>query len=312
MEIIRYPHHNPLSTNSSVTIGNFDGVHVGHQALIRKTIEHAKAHGNQSVVVSMQPLPLQHFNGFDAIELLTSFRLKHRLLKQMGVDVFCNLNFNAELASMTATAFFEKVLIHGLKAGYVVIGDDFKFGANRQGDFNFLQNAAVASDVSVEKIASVLIQGQRVSSTAIRQLLNAGEFEAAKKLLGRDFNLIGRVAHGKKLGRELGYPTINLELKQRAFPLYGIYVCEININEQWYQGVASVGFNPSVGGNAKRVEVYVLDFKQQVYGQCVEVLFYKKLRNEVKFDTLNDLIAGIEDDVHKTRKYFADLQGEPV
>ncbi len=312
MEIVRYPHRKPLDRKTSITIGNFDGVHMGHQALIRQTTKHAQEHRNLAAVVSMQPLPLQHFKGHDAVELLTPFRLKHRMLYELGVDVFCNLNFNSYLMNMQAHRFFYDVLLRGLNAEYIVVGDDFKFGANREGDFEMLKTMAHHHGIEVYKVPSVRANDQRISSTLIRRLLRSGDFVQAKVLLGRDFNLLGRVAHGQKLGRDLGYPTINLELKTGDFPLHGIYVVGIIIGGHKYQAVASVGLNPSVGGNAKRVEVYVLDFEQQVYGQCVEVLFYQKLRNEVEFDTLCDLTAAIERDVSDTRKYFADLEGEPV
>lgn len=311
MQLIRYPQHQPLKSSqlsdpaSCVTIGNFDGVHLGHQALISKVVKEARQSGRQAVVVTMQPLPLQYFNDPYAVEILTPFKHKYKLLKQLGVDVMCLLNFNQRLAAMSAADFYQQIICNGLKAGYVLVGDDFRFGANRQGDFTALQRLAEPDGVEVAQMDTIITHDQRVSSTAIRARLNNGEFQLAKAMLGRDFNVQGRVAHGRKLGRTLGYPTINLALKQGAFPLHGIYVVEINIAGQCYPAVGSVGFNPSVGGNAKRIEVYVLDFNQQVYGQCVEVLFYKKLRNEVKFDSLNALTSAIDEDVRLTRNFFA-------
>lgn len=304
MRLIRYPQNNPLQSSSCVTIGNFDGVHLGHQALIAQVVEQARATGSQSVVVTMQPLPLQYFQNSYAVEILTPFRHKFKLMKAMGVDVLCVLNFNHRLAAMQADEFYQNIILNGLRAQYVLVGDDFKFGVGRQGDFTLLEKLATVDGVEVEQMSTIMNAGQRVSSTAIRCCLKSGEFELAKAMLGRGFNVIGRVAHGKKIGRTIGYPTINLELKQGAFSLHGIYIVTIKIAGDVYPAVASVGFNPSVGGNAKRIEVYILDFDQQVYGQWVEVLFYKKLRNEVEFDSLKSLTSAIDEDVRLTRKYF--------
>lgn len=304
MKVIRYPQYQSLWRNSCVTVGNFDGVHIGHQALISTMVKQAKKMNNLAVVVTMQPLPIQLFNGSNAVDLLTDFKLKNCLLKKMGVDVMCVLNFNHQLAAMSAPQFYQQILIEGLKAESVVVGNDFKFGSERSGDFALLQKLSRGSSVQVAAISAVDINSERVSSTAIRQALSQGDFLIAKNMLGRDFNVIGRVAHGKKLGRELGYPTINLELNQRTFPLHGIYVVSITIAGNMHPAVASVGYNPSVGGNAKRIEVHVLDFNQQVYGQSVEVLFYKKLRNEVEFDSLNALTSAIKQDVEETREFF--------
>lgn len=307
MDLIRYPQLRALNDSTCVTVGNFDGVHLGHQTLIKKTVVEARERGCNSVVVSMQPLPLQYFNGPNTIEILTPFKQKYQLIKDCGVDVFCLLNFNAHLSSMSAADFFEQILVNGLNAEYIVLGDDFRFGANRQGDLAFMKQLANQKNIQVEKVPSVVCNRKRISSTNIRLALGAGDFAYAKSMLGRDFNFMGRVATGQKLGRKLGYPTINLALKSGGFSLHGIYVVAAVIAGKKHQAVASVGFNPSVGGNAKRIEVYVLDFNQQIYGQCVEVLFYKKLRNEVEFESLEKLTAAIEDDVRATRKYFADL-----
>ncbi len=318
MQLIRYPQKRSLqqlkhrSVGSCVTIGNFDGVHLGHQALISKVVKQARKSTSLSVVVSMQPLPLQYFNGSSAVEILTQFKDKYRLLKQLGVDVWCNLNFNQRLANMSAEDFYHQVIHQGLQSNYVLVGDDFKFGVGRQGDFKLLQKLAAETAVEVEKMPTFTVctsvagseQQLRVSSTAVRAALRAGDFAQVKAMLGRGFSVSGRVAHGQKLGRELGYPTINIGIKNGAFSLHGIYVVEIIIADSKYPAVASVGFNPSVGGNAKRIEVYVLDFDQQVYGQWVEVLFYKKLRNEVEFDSLNALRSAIGQDVQQTKEYF--------
>ena len=312
MKLIRYPQLKPLPGGSCVTVGNFDGLHLGHQALIQQTIEQARTTDTQSVVVSMQPLPIQFFQGAGAVELLTRFRQKYHLLCSLGVDVWCLLNFNHQLAAMTAEQFVTGILFDGLNAQSIVIGDDFKFGANRGGDFKLLQSMAATAGVNVVQQGSITVNGIRVSSTAIRAALKAGFFERVKHMLGRDFSVLGKVESGRRMGQQLGYPTLNIELRNGAFPLHGVYVVRVVIDQVAYQAVASVGYNPSVGGNAKRLEGHVLNFNQQVYGKTVEVLFYKKLRNEVEFDTLTALKTAIATDVRETQAYFAREKGESV
>ncbi len=310
MKIVRYPQVNPLSRPTAVTVGNFDGVHKGHQALIKQTIEAAKSRSLQSVVVTMEPLPLQYFKGRFQVDLLTPFKQKARLIEGLGVDVLCVLNFNQNLARLSAHDFCAEILEWGLKSQHIVVGHDFKFGTDRSGDVQFLSSWAQSRSIDVAVMPPVNNEQGRISSTHIRALLADGQFQQAKQALGRDYAIIGRVAHGRKLGRRLGYPTLNIELNKGGNPLHGVYVVRVKVAGKYYQAVASVGHNPTVGGNAKRLEVYILDFNQQVYGQTVKVLFYKKLRNEVEFDSLCALRTAIEDDVQKTKHYFAEHKGE--
>ncbi|MCW8870090.1 MAG: bifunctional riboflavin kinase/FAD synthetase [Proteobacteria bacterium] len=310
MKIIRYPQYNPLTKPSAVTIGNFDGVHLGHQALIKQTIQAAGLHALQSVVVTMEPLPVQYFKGRFQIDLLTPFKQKARLIHDLGADVLCVLNFNLKLARLSADDFCTRILERGLQAQHVVVGHDFKFGADRSGNVEFLSSWGRTQHIDVNIMPAISNEQGRISSTRIRNLLAAGDFQKVKQALGRNYVITGRVSHGRKLGRTLGYPTINIALNQGGNPLHGVYVVEIKIAGQWHQGVASVGYNPTVGGNAKRLEVFVLNFQADVYGHSVEVLFYKKLRNEVEFDSLCALRTAIEDDVQQTKHYFAEHSGE--
>ncbi len=306
MKIIRYPQHHPVKLPSAVTIGNFDGVHQGHQALIRQTIEVSRLQSLQSVVVTMEPLPVQYFKGRFEVSLLTPFKQKARLIRNLGVDVLCVLNFNQILARLSAEEFCGQILDRGLKAKHIVVGHDFKFGVNRTGDVAFLADWGRSRGIKVEIMPPINNQHGRISSTQIRSLLAQGNFQQSRHALGRDYVISGRVAHGRKLGRSLGYPTINIELNKGGNPLHGVYAVKVKLSERWYQGVASVGYNPTVGGNAKRLEVYVLDFNADVYGHFVEVLFYKKLRNEVEFDSLCALRTAIEEDVQQTQHFFAE------
>jgi riboflavin kinase/FMN adenylyltransferase len=310
MKIIRYPQYRPVTDATCLTIGNFDGVHLGHQALIKQVCQQAKSRQLASCVVTMKPLPAQFFGGAQAVDILTGIKQKASLIKLLAPDYLCALNFNAGLANMSAEDFFQRILKQGLQARYILVGDDFRFGKDRQGGIDELCVWGRQNGIDVEQLNPVEVGGVRASSSHIRQLLRDGDFSQAKLMLGRDFGVTGRVAAGRKMGRQLGFPTLNIELRNGGFPLHGTYVTRVRIKGRWYQSVTSVGFNPTVGGNARRAEVHVFDFSADVYAQTVEVLFYHKLRNEVEFDSLDDLITAIKNDVRGGQDYFASEKGE--
>lgn len=314
MEIIRYPQYFPLATpsNNCITIGNFDGVHLGHQQLINRVVEQAKNTGGLATVVTMHPLPNQYFNGKQSLPLINSFKQKARLMAALGVDVLCVLNFNQKLASMTALRFFQDIVKQGLGAQYLLVGDDFEFGANRSGNAAFLNQQCQQAGIQFEQQSSVMLSNQRVSSSLVRTALHCGDFVTVKRYLGRDYVVSGRVRHGKKLGRTLGFPTLNIHFKNGASALHGIYVVKVKIKSKWHEAVASVGFNPTVRDSSKRLEVHVLDFEGDVYHEWIEVLFYQKLRNEVEFDGLSALKAAIAADVKAARQYFEENTGDLV
>jgi len=305
LKFIRYPQHTPLNRPSVVTIGNFDGVHLGHQALINKVINIAHEKQLQSVVVTMQPLASEYFNKNNKTIVLTHFKSKYLLIKKLFVDCMCALNFNKSLAELTAEEFIQLILIDGLSAKHIIIGDDFKFGKNRSGDIHVLRRYCQPLGISIDAIKSVVSENCRISSSQIRNKLVLNQLNKVKSLLGRCFSISGKVTQGEMLGRTLDFPTINLKLKKRHNPLHGIYCVKVRFdNGKEYSGAASIGTRPTVAGVEKLLEVHILDFNKQVYGQNVEVLFYHKIRNEVKFDNLDELQRHIKDDVIKTRLYF--------
>ncbi len=309
MKFIRYPRYLTCTKSSVITIGNFDGIHLGHQALINCVTKIAQPSNLQSVVVSMQPLASQYFAGKGNIAILTPFKTKYQLLKTLGVENFCVLNFNKNLAELSAIDFIQQILLDRLNAKHIVVGDDFRFGKNREGDFEFLKNHCQRYNVSVSSIETVSIKGSRVSSSVIRQLLRDGKFDQAKSYLGRRYSISGKISKGQQLGRELNFPTINLKLGKRVLPIAGIFCVKVVLNStKTYLGAASIGTRPTVNGSTNILEVHILDFNKQVYGQNVEVLFYHKIRNEVKFDSLDELKRHIKDDVIKTRLYFKKQQ----
>ncbi|MFK8011660.1 MAG: bifunctional riboflavin kinase/FAD synthetase [Marinicellaceae bacterium] len=306
MKFLRYPNRTPLEVQSVVTIGNFDGVHLGHQSLIRKVTGIAETKRLKSVVVTMQPLASLYFNKHAKLPILTTFKDKYKLIKNLNVDFLCVLNFNKSLAELSAEDFIQDILIDGLSARHIIIGDDFKFGKNRAGDIDLLKDYCMSKGIDVTAIDTISKNHQRVSSSQIRQELSINNFEKVKSLLGRTFSITGKITRGEQIGRTIDYPTINIKLKNRQIPLNGIFFVKVLFESgETHIGSASIGTRPTVGGIEKLLEVYILDFDKQVYGQNVEVLFYQKLRNELKFDSLIELKRHIKEDVIKTRLFFS-------
>jgi riboflavin kinase/FMN adenylyltransferase len=309
MKFIRYPQKTPLNQPSVITIGNFDGIHIGHQTLIKKVTDLANSKNLVSVVVSMHPLASQYFAGRENVAILTPFKCKFHLLDQLKVDIFCALNFNYQLSQFSPDEFIQKILLDGLQAQCIVVGDDFRFGKNRVGDFDYLKVYCQKRGVLVEHIDTVSMQNVRISSSTIRKQLAMSHFGTVNSYLGRRYSIAGRISRGKQLGRELGFPTININLHHRVLPIAGIFCVKVKFdNAEIYSGSASIGTRPSVNGIGNVLEVHILDFNKQVYGQNVEVFFYHKIRNEVKFDSLSELKRHINEDVIKTRLYFKNKQ----
>lgn len=288
------------------TIGNFDGVHLGHQALLDRVKEQAKIYNIPSLVISFEPQPPEFFRqGKPAMARLTRFREKFTALARFGIDQVLILRFNHWLASLSAEEFIQYVLYDGVNAKHVIVGDDFRFGRQRQGDINFLKEVGAKYQITAEAMPSVLIEGTRVSSTVIRQALAKGDHVLAQKLLGRPYSMEGRVVHGDKLGRQLGFPTANIFLHRLMTPVHGIYVVRLHgIGQTGLPGVASIGTRPTVGGTRSLLEVHVFDFNQDIYGRHVQVEFCQKLREEEHFTTIESLVKQMEQDAEAARNYF--------
>lgn len=297
------------------TIGNFDGVHVGHQAIIRQLVAEAKTRNLLSVVVVFEPQPLEFFKGDDAPVRLMRFREKFQALSEFEIDyVFC-LKFDAALSRLSANDFIQRILLEHLNVKHLVIGDDFRFGGDRSGDFKLLSEAGAKQGFSVENTSTVLSDGAlsadgndlRVSSTLIRKLLRKGDFLAAQNILGRPYSFLGRVIHGQKLGRQLGFPTANVALKRTKSPFSGVYAVSLKLTapgNELYLGVANVGVKPTVGNFLPSLEVHLFDFDQDIYGQCVKVIFHCKIRDEQRFDGIEALKEQIETDVKLAKAFF--------
>ncbi len=296
------------SSPVALTIGNFDGVHLGHQAMLAKLRAAALAHGLPACVMTFEPHPREFFAPDQAPVRLTSMREKLGLLQQHGVERTHVLRFNFALAQVTAADFIERILVRGLGVRWLQVGDDFRFGARRAGDLAMLRAQAAQHGYEVEGMATVELDGARVSSTAVRDALSAGDVGKAARLLGRPYSISGRVIGGDRLGRELGFPTANVQMKHNRPPLTGIFAVELRRRDgRPLQGVASLGVRPTVkaSGAAPVLEVFIFDFKEDIYGELVCVDFLHKFRDEAKYVDLETLKTQIARDVSDTRAYFA-------
>jgi riboflavin kinase/FMN adenylyltransferase len=282
---------------SAVCIGAFDGVHRGHQAVLAQVRESAQTKGLMPVAVSFDPIPRVFFAREKGVPQLSSTREKIALLRQAGVERMLLLRFDAKLAAMGAEDFVERVLIARLNARQVWVGEGFRFGHARAGDLALLQRMGEIHRFSAGEVAPFTLDGERVSSTRIRALLGAGDFDAAARLLGRRFAIGGHVVRGAQLGRKLGYPTANLRLGSRVSPIGGVFAVRVaGVRAQPMPGVASLGTRPTVDGREVLLEAHLFDFDGDLYGKRIEVEFVHKLRDEEKFDNLDAMVRQIDRD----------------
>lgn len=289
------------------TIGSFDGVHRGHRAILQQLREKAAELGLPSVVMIFEPQPQEFFSGEQAPARLMRLREKIEAFVEEGVDqIFC-LQFNRSLRSLSAREFVDQVLIAGLNVHCLVVGDDFRFGHDRSGNYQLLKQAGIEHGFDVLDTRTLEYQGERISSTRIRRALDDANFELVETLLGRPFRIAGRVVYGQCLGRQLGIPTANVHLNRYRVPLSGVYVVEAFLDGRCLPGVANVGVRPTVGDLIKPVlEVHLLDFDEELYGQRIHVEFKAKVREEAKFSSLDLMVEEIHNDIKIARKYFAE------
>ena len=287
----------------ALTIGNFDGVHRGHQAMLARLIEAAEDLRLPPAVLTFDPHPREFFSPSNAPPRLSTLRSKLALFRAYGVATTFVARFDRRLASRTAAEFVDDILERRLATRWLLVGDDFRFGRGRTGDLAFLRSAA--RQFSVEAMGTVTIDGERASSTAVRDALSAGNLALAAALLGRNYTISGHVAHGDKRGRALGFPTANLALRHPP-ALTGIFAVRVHGLGGVRAGVASVGVRPTIASNGKPVaEVYLFDFAQSIYGRRITVEFLHKLRDETRFPDLDALTQQIDRDVVDAREYFA-------
>lgn len=307
MELIRGLHNlRPRHRGCVATIGAFDGVHRGHRAVLQRLLEKGRKLQLPATVVLFEPLPREFFAPLQSPARLMSFHEKFSALRELGIDRVLRIRFDRALSEMGAAEFVRRVFVDGLGARYIVVGDDLHFGKNRAGDFAFLQEAGSRFGFDVVATQSVIEDGERISSTRIRAALEQSDFALAEELLGRPYSISGRVMYGQQLGRTIGVPTANLNLRRLRAPLAGVYAVEIKgVGPNVLRGVANVGTRPTIGDLTKAIlEVHIFDFSGNLYHRNISVVFRKKLRDEIKFASLDQLKQQIETDVAAGRDYF--------
>ncbi|GGI91063.1 bifunctional riboflavin kinase/FAD synthetase [Legionella impletisoli] len=293
-----------LSAGSVATIGNFDGVHVGHQALIQVLREQARALKLPLLVILFEPQPSEYFHLTNPPARLSSLREKILGLKKLGVDYVYCMAFDQMLATMDPIEFVQRFLLSILHVKLLVVGQDFRFGKNREGDVGLLTRLFKVHGRNVQLFSDFQLFEERVSSTKIRAALAEDDLLLASKLLGRAYSMCGRVVKGDQRGRQWGIPTANINLSKKKLPIRGVYFVHVVRNGTLLHGVANVGCRPTVDGSKNILEVHILDFNQSLYGELLEVVFLQKLRDEQRFSSLDDLITTIKSDIAAAIHYF--------
>jgi len=289
-----------------MTIGSFDGLHLGHQQLLDRVMAKAKSAGIPSIVMSFEPTPKEFFSVTNPPARLMRFREKFESLAEYGVDIFYCPRFGSTMRDIRSDAFIRQILVHGMNARHIVIGDDFHFARKREGSIEDLLRVQKALQFDVDRVESIIREDIRVSSTAIRESLAIGDLPRATKLLGRPYRMSGRIIKGRQIGRTLGMPTANVDLRRRQSAVAGIFAVQITgLAEGVVDGVASVGTRPTFDLTKPLLEVYLIDFDRDIYGEYIHVDFIERIRDEKKFNSVEDLVAQMNQDAENARSILA-------
>ncbi|MCY4227733.1 MAG: bifunctional riboflavin kinase/FAD synthetase [Gammaproteobacteria bacterium] len=278
-----------------LTIGNFDGVHRGHREVVRGLVERSRKMGLPAILMTFFPTPQEYFRAEEAAPRLTSLTTRYLYLKDSGIDTLIALPFNRSLAQTSAEDFILEYIVEGLNTRFLMAGHDFRFGSRRRGDYAMLKSFGLDHGFELTRCTTVEEAGGRISSTRIRQALNDGDLKLAERLLGRRYEIIGRVQHGDQRGRRWGFPTLNLPFMHKP-PMFGVFAVRVDIDAQMHEGVANLGARPTVDGERILLEVHLFDFSQEVYGRRVRVEFIQKIRDEQRFDSFDALKQQIAED----------------
>ena len=298
--------HEALAQGSVVTIGSFDGLHLGHRQLLDRVIASAKALGVPSIVMSFEPTPKEFFAATNPPARLMRFREKFESLDEYGVDIFYCPRFDATMRSIRSDAFIRRILVHSLNAIHIVVGDDFNFARKREGSIADLLRTKTALRFDVDQVPSIIEEGIRVSSTAIRAELADGQLARATALLGRPYRMSGRIVLGRQVGRTLGFPTANVDLRRRQSAVMGIFAVKVSgLAEGQIDGVASVGTRPTFDLVKPLLEVNLFDFDRDIYGEYIHVDFIARIRDEEKFESVDELVAQMSKDAENARSILA-------
>jgi riboflavin kinase/FMN adenylyltransferase len=290
-----------------LTIGKFDGVHKGHQAVLLNLVEKAKELGLPATVMIFEPQPEEVFAKENAPARLSRFRDKYEMFEKLGIDRLVCVRFNYAFSKMTAEAFVNNLLVDSLQVSFLVVGDDFRFGRHRKGDFEFLQTSGQTHGFDVVSTASFRLSNCRISSTEIRAALFNNEFKRASKMLGRDYTISGRVNHGDKKGRTIGFPTANVLLKRCKSPVAGVFMVRVTVDKERFYGVANIGHRPTVNGSRSQLEVHIFDYSGDLYGEYIEVAVLEKIRDEKKFASFEELKKQIKVDADTAKALVSEI-----
>lgn len=309
MQLVRHLADMPhplLAAGSVVTIGAYDGLHLGHRQLLERVVSSARRQSMPAVLMSFEPTPKEFFSAVKPPARLMRFREKFEELANAGIDVFYCPRFARAMGEIPAADFIRRILIHGLNTRHLVVGDDFHFARRREGGVEHLARAAAALDFELEQVPSVIADGVRVSSTAVREALATGDLKRATTLLGRPYRMSGKIVAGEKLGRKLGYPTANVDLRRRQSAVIGIFAVRVHgLDGGPRDAVASVGSRPTFNGSKPLLEVHVFDFDSDIYGRYIHVDFIARLRDQQKFDSADELVAQMHVDADNARSILA-------
>ena len=292
----------PQIEGSVVTIGNFDGIHLGHQKIIAQLKEHAEKLKVPSVVISFNPTPQNFFGADHAV--LSSYEEKDFFLSSLGINYHLVINFNKEFSDINAQTFIEEFLLRKLNIKLCLVGDDFRFGKNRVGNFSLLQENGDKYGFAVEETATIKHNQIRISSTRIRECLQQNNLEETKKLLGRSYSISGKIVRGQQRGRTINFPTINILSNRSKSPVSGVFAVKVKLSGQTYFGICNAGHKPTVNGREFLFETHIFDFEKDVYEQFAEIVFLKHVRPEKKFNSFAELKDQIEKDVIEAKKFF--------
>jgi len=294
--------------NPVVTLGNFDGLHLGHQQIFKRVKQEASKIRGQGVVITFEPHPLKVLAPQKFLPLLTPFKKKMMLIEKSGIEIVLCIEFSLTFSEISASEFIENILVEKVKVKKVIIGYNYHFGKGQRGDAQTLKDAGKVFDFDVEVVEPLRVGETIVSSSKIRNLIQRGEVEEASKLLGRNYPVIGKVVGGEKRGQTLGFPTANLEISDELYPKTGVYAVEVVWHQKRFNGLANIGSNPtfsaqtSKGGEPFLLEVHILGFNENIYGKEIEVYFKKRIRDEVRFESPSLLIEQIKKDIQWARE----------
>jgi riboflavin kinase/FMN adenylyltransferase len=288
-----------------LTIGKFDGVHLGHQAVLQNVLQKASELNLPAVVMVFEPQPEELFAPQYAPARLSLLRDKYVALEKLGIHRLLCVRFCAEFSSMSPQAFITDLLVKQLGVKFLVVGDDFRFGVGRSGDFSMLSAEGQAQGFDVVSTQSFRMHDNRISSTAIRNALQEGDFNLASEMLGRPFEVAGNVVHGEKNGRKIGFPTANILLKRQKSPVTGVFAVKVKHNDNVYNGVANVGHRPTLNGTRMQLEAHLFNFNGDLYSQYLRVEFVSKIRDEVKFSDFQELTTQIRKDAEQAKRLLA-------